>query len=258
MKQVTTFSNGVKFEATDKGFSLIAKTGEVTNFDKEGRIIKSEKVDLMEIAKNNGYFFHMGAYEREVVSNWLDSVTSDVITRREFIWNVKEAFDYISYDYNISAVEPSIVGGRLEFNEGKNVLRGITVAEWEELAKNYNPEKSSRLADIHELLLWYAYRVAIGAWDIAYVCDTKSFYEEELEMALALSQIQKTGAKIVGGFADGTDNTSKIVRWDGNSHCYLGGRYKGHGGIISPAQKAASYVDNNSRYNYASGVIVTF
>ncbi|MBP3284298.1 MAG: hypothetical protein J6M02_02230, partial [Clostridia bacterium] len=69
----------------------------------------------------------------------------------------------------------------------------------------------SDLANLYELFLWYAYRIAKGLWTLEYVCDDSSSAGNYWNSPDASHGFEVSGRRKVGGFADGVGNTYKIV-----------------------------------------------
>lgn len=137
---------------------------------------------------------------------------------------VRAALEHIDYDYRISAIEPSLDSeGKLFFNEGEKVAIGISDADWITKSKKFAPEWHSELANVYELFLWYAYRIAKGYWDLKYICDDSSSAGNYLNSPDSVHYLELSGMRKVGGFYDGTGNTYKIVngRFDYNIHRFV-------------------------------------
>lgn len=165
------------------------------------------------------YFFKMGKEAREEVGKWIKDKKGKSINQDTFLRVVKEALNSIKYDYEIATIEPSETeNGDIYYQKGTKVLKKLSCCEWDKLSKEYAPEYGSRLATLHELFLWYAYRVAKGHFSMKEVCD-----ETVYSLAYRIPTLYKSGEDVVGGFADGIGGTYKIVKESKNSFILCGG-----------------------------------
>ena len=197
------------------------------------------------------YFFKMGKGEKKEVELWISKVEPITERQEEFLNIVKEALCQIDYDYKISTIEPSLKCGRiLAFKEGEVVGKLQWLNTWDEMAKEFAPENDSRLATVAELYLWYAYRIAKRYWSLTYVCDDSSRDGNYINSPKRSDFPLKTGQMFVGGFADGSGNSYKVVRTnDLEKFALCGGSDSSRGDDYPIAD--ISYVN---RTNYFLGV----
>lgn len=219
MKNVKKLSGGYKVEVTQGGLEVTFKNGKVVTFDKEGEIIDTsfilEKPEWFE------YFFLMGKKERKTVKTWLKKQKAETFIQKNFLEYVEKALEKITYDYRIATIEPSRnYDGEIYYDEGKYVYVGLSCNEWEKKAKSFAPVYNSQLADVYELFLWYAYRIAKGYWSLSFVCDNSSYKQDGDREFLA------SGSKEFGGFSDGLGNTYKIVKHPVEKFWICGASYR--------------------------------
>lgn len=222
MQQVVELNGSGKVEFMEEGVRVIYASGEKVCFDNDGNVLPKEKV-MPEKPDWLEHFFFMGEQEREVVKLWLDSVWPNdkwlryigVKTARqaEFLQIVEEALTRIDFDYWIAAIEPTMDDSkRIIYKPGEKVANHISPRNWVKYAKEFAPEWKSYLATINQLFLWYAYRIAKGLWSLEYVCDDSSKAGNYWYSPNAAHELEVSGKRKVGGFADGVGNTRKIVR----------------------------------------------
>lgn len=176
----------------------------------ENVVKKTDSADLQ--PKWLEYFDCMGKKERAEVSNWLVTQRAAGKAQTIFLEWVKEALAFVCYDYRIANLEPSLDSdGKLYYEKGKPVCEGLSVEDWQEKAKMFSVQYKSNLANVYELLLWYAYRIAKGKWSIYYVCNDSSSRGNYKNSPGATHCLEVSGSKFVGGARDGVGNTIKIV-----------------------------------------------
>ena len=179
------------------------------------------------------FFVPITSKERKEVEKWLEEPKEETRSE-EYMKIMKEALEAVKYDYWIANIEPSVENGKIIYQEGLKVAIGIVAEEWEELCRDYNPKRGSRLANLYELFIWYALRAARGYWtyekimqdsdrlgnysgaNIRYSKKDLRRYKKGLELA---------GARECGGYKDGQGNTCKIVTHKGK-FLAVGGCYK--------------------------------
>ncbi|MBP3285267.1 MAG: hypothetical protein J6M02_07215 [Clostridia bacterium] len=201
------------------------------------------------------YFFLMGKEERELVREWLSGVFPETKREKEFLEVVEEALESVGYDYRIAVIEPSMYSGsgRIFYNAGDKVARGICCNEWKVKGKEFVPEWGSDLANLYELYLWYAYRIAKGLWTLEYICDDSSSAGNYWNSPDASQGFEVSGKRKVGGFYDGVGNTYKIVAHNaGFAAC--GGNCSNNGDNYPVADVRERYPDLTCFYG--SGVLV--
>jgi len=195
-------------------------------------ILPSTEISSNQQAFELGFFFKMGEQERFFVKQWYEQLKDCVSSHKKFLRIVEEAVAKIDYDYSISSIEPSIdKNGNLYFAPGENVVSKLTIPEWIRKAGEFAPSRKSRLASIHELYLWYAYRVAKGCWTLEYVCNNSSEGSNYVNSVTASFNCEKSAKRCVGGAFDGVGNTQKLVTHNnkfalcGGSHYTAGYNY---------------------------------
>jgi len=211
-------------------------------------------------------FFLMGENEREKVEKWIGSKKiqrelekGDTTTDQYlFLKIVEKALDRVDYDYQIPMIEPSKTeDGKIFYKKGSVVPLGLenhmSAYAWEKAAVNYyyDGKWSSGMATIYELYLWYAYRIAMKYWTIEYVCvDSRGDGNYGNDAGF-----EKSGERKVGGFADGTGNSFKLVKY-GAEIVAVGGSNFTNGAECPVARISYDVVDDEVIPAEAVGVIV--
>ena len=168
----------------------------------------------------------MGKEERDLVWRWYHwhYIPQLSENKLKFIKKVERALQVVDKDYYIATIEPSIDRrGKLYYKPGNPVALNLTLKEWKEIVEEFSISRASRIATMDEVYLWYAYRIAMKYWSLDYVCNMRLADFGEVEVA---------GKKKSGGFADGVENTTKIVSGASNKYYRLGYSVLGE---ISPA-----------------------
>jgi hypothetical protein len=210
------------------------------------------------------YFICIGKSERRLVREWYSSL-SDKLYEDDEIWELRERIDRfleivyeailkIHYDFKISTIEPSITENKqLYFAEGEPVAVGIRISDWKHLAKLYAPEYGSKIANIYELFLWYAYRIVKGYISLECVCKDSSGLGNYIDALKATGNVEVSGAREVGGFCDGIGNTFKYVTCkEGNA--LVGGMNQVRG-IDYPMSDFGYYIVDEYESNVFTGVL---
>ncbi|MBP3285266.1 MAG: hypothetical protein J6M02_07210 [Clostridia bacterium] len=254
MKNVIELINGGMVEITEEGVRVISVSGKLVCFDESGNLLSKKKVTT-EKPSWMKYFFLMGKKERELVRKWLPGVVSKTEKQADFLKVVEEALTVIDYDYRIATIEPSMdARGRLFYKNDEEVARGLTFNGWKAKGKEFAPEWGSDLANLYELFLWYAYRIAKGFWTLEYVCADSSSAGNYRNSPDASGDFEVSGKRKVGGFADGVGNTYKIVAHNaGFAAC--GGSYYNLGYRCPVADVYCRNFPDSTR-NIGSGVLV--
>lgn len=239
-----------RIEKTKSGIAVISAFGTRVEFDENYEMISKVKERMVD-----SYFFKMGEEERAAVAEWLSKTEAETENQTKFLQIIKAAKRYINYDYRISTIEPSIdEEGKLFFEKGQEIAIKNSIFEWQELGKSFAPERQSRLADMYELNLWYAYRIAKGYWTIQYVCDDSSAEGNYSNSPDATHNFELSGAREIGGFCDGTGNIRKVV----SSYCgfvICGGFFLQEGNSF-PVAKVKYHHKLNDFISRCTGVIV--
>lgn len=221
---------GVVLRTTETGFEVVSVTGEITCFDMTGRIIKASGRPHKRKKYWLEYFFPMTKSERELVRKWIQGVEANGEKQQQFLDIIVKALEKISYDYSIATIEPSKdTEGKICYQANRAVFEDYRMSPdaWMIEAIGVAHEYESQLANLYELFLWYAYRIAKGWWTLEYVCDNSSEKGNYDNTPGSRGRIEKAGVREVGGFADGVGNTQKLVIDSENKFGYLlcGGFY---------------------------------
>ena len=163
------------------------------------------------------HFFKMTFEKRKKVKRWLKNQWKELSQKtrkeKEFLKKIKEGTKYIKYEYMISTIEPTMnqKNKKIEFIKGAKVARGYTCEQWEKFAKEFMPERGSRLANLYELFIWYAWRIVKGHWSLGYVANDSSGDGNYIDSPNSSGEYETSAKRKVGGFRDGIGNTFKIV-----------------------------------------------
>ena len=168
------------------------------------------------------------------------------------------ALKFIDYNYRIANIEPSIDSNkRIFYREGEVVGQGIfSFKDWEDKATYFSPQYGSSLATVYELLLWYAYRIAMGYWSLEYICDDSSSEGNYWNSPVPVHGFEPAGIRKVGGFLDGVGNTYKIVKNPEGGFSLCGGYYINNGNEYPVAEVLSNRDVPNNGFYYGSGVLV--
>lgn len=179
------------------------------------------------------YFSAITIVERKKVQKWLrkelDSKRRKTASEREFLDVIEDALQEIDYDYWIANLEPSVSNGHIYYAKGEKVGGEITVEAWEMMAKEYAPERGSRIAKMYELYLWYALRIAEGLWTLKFVAEDSSGGGNYYTNHNYSFSRDRAGEKKCGGYYDGQGNTQKIVSLGNGEYGFVGGNWKTYG-----------------------------
>ncbi|MBP3285247.1 MAG: hypothetical protein J6M02_07110 [Clostridia bacterium] len=201
------------------------------------------------------YFELINATKRNLVADWFSKQTGKTWRQNKFLKSVKKALEKVDYDYAIPKIEASIdENGNIYYHKGHDVCRGLAPIEWEDKAKAFAPEYQSEPGTIYELYLWYAWRIAMGYWSLEYVCDDSSGDGNYDNSPDATHDIEPSGAKNVGGAADGVGNTFKAV-YDDAGYVLCGGNCH-IGGMVDPVAATNWYGASHDKNSYAAWVLV--
>ena len=216
--------------------------------------------DEKKVEMVNSYFFQIGDAEREKVAIWLNNVPSSTEKQKRFLDRVEFALTRtrVPFVFKIATLEPSLSeDGKIFYEEGQRVGRGISYAEWDKAASAFysDSEWYSALALPEEGDLFIAYRVAMGMWSFEYVCDDSSNAGNFWDSPTSSRNFELSGARIVGGFKDGTGNTLKIFK-DDSTFITVGGEYI-DSGVTHPISSIHDIAYNATAVNYRGcGVVV--
>ena len=170
------------------------------------------------------FFTKITAEDRKKLKNWLAKQKGKSDREKSFLTRVREAVKAVDYDYWIANLEPSVTDRKIYYAEGNAVGVGFSCNQWMQMAKEYAPERGSRLSNEHELYIWYALRIVNGLWTLDYVANDSSSAGNYRNAPGATHAMEKTGARKCGGFCDGQGNSYKIVTCEGG-YALVGGHY---------------------------------
>jgi len=206
----------------------------------------------------DAYFFLMGEKEKERVASWTDTVEASTERQERFVNRVKFALARVPYVFKIATLEPSLNDeGRIFYEEGKRVGRGIPYASWDAEASSFYSDKNwhSALASPEEGDLFVAYRVAMKMWSFEYVCDDSSKAGNYWDSPTSSHNFEPSGVRRVGGFCDGIGNTLRIFK-DDSTFVVGGGDYI-DSGVDNPVTGIHEIAYNAMDTNYRGcGVVV--
>lgn len=230
--------NGVKAEFLEAGVLLTFVSGDQKLFARNGDLIWEQENE----PESFKHFFSMGREERLKVSYWRNDVSAETLEEKAFLDHVEKALAVIDYDYQIATLDPCVSEeGKIYYEEGKafDTEQETNPYYWNELAKDFAPEYGSRLANLYELLLWYAYRIAEGMWTFKEVCDGRKISN-------------RSGRKKLGGFFDRVAYSVKVVKSPKGGFTTVGREYwyEEHENFLP-----ASYVIDHSAYVLSPGLV---
>lgn len=200
------------------------------------------------------YFDFIGEKEIALVKKWHEGQKAMTNEQEEFLRVVGEAIN-VCCEFLIANIEPSFgPRGKIYYREGEKVGRNISCGEWEKRAEEFAPEYQSRLANLYELFIYYAYRIARGYWTLEYVCDNSSTDGNYWMSPCSSHSIDVSGAKKVGGARDGIGNTYKIVK-NNSAFALCGGSCVNEEAVYCVSD-ACDYKIANNTCHYGTGVLV--
>lgn len=247
---------GVKISFEDDKIKIFSRDSkEISFFDTNGKLLTVQKNTFNNLIDEEKYFFKMGIAERKRVEKWCMNALAVNKAQVEFLYLVRKALANIYYDYWISTVEVSLKDGKLYFAEKNVVAEGLTINEWMKKASEFSMKKKSRLALEEELILWYAYRIAMGLWSISYVCDNSSEEGNYINTWNPSMKCELSAERRIAGFSDGIGNTKKIVIKEFGTPCLYGGSWQSRGNV-NPIASSKVITNNDMKIRFANGVIV--
>ena len=152
------------------------------------------------------YFTKISKEDRDKVKQWLKGQHFRWKKEREFLELVKQAVRKINYDYWIAVEEPTVSFEKIFYGENESAEVGRTCEEWVRMAIAYNPDRKSRLALVHELILWYALGIVNG---------TETYDDKKLAHKLVTL---KDKFILIGPVYKGCENDSCVVDVCDNVH----------------------------------------
>ena len=245
----------------DNGVNVIGTDGGVIRFDDNGRQLHESVFNKAESFME--YFDFMGHEHQRIAKGWYYATHEDEKIRRYikyhriprmFFGLLDLAVKNVNEEYYIANLEPSIdQNGRIYYKKGEAVTRGFSFNKWRQKAHEFAPECESDLATAYQLVLWYAYRIAMGYWTIEYVCYDSSSEGNYRNSPRENGKIEVSGTQKVGGACDGVGNTRKLVLYW--SHFALFGGCYGELGDERPVGSWESFVYPNNPLINSTGVV---
>ena len=221
----------------------------------EGELILRVVPNSSEMSLDKAKFFtKITVEDREKVKNWLAEQNGETDREKSFLKRVREAVKTVNYDYWIANLEPSVNNGTIYYAEERYVGVAFSGNEWIKMAKEYAPERGSRLSNLHELFIWYALRIVNGLWTLDYVANDSSSAGNYRNAPRAIHSMEKTGVRMCGGHRDGQGNSFKIVTSAGG-YVLVGGCYE-MGGDYYPVADCDYNNDPDDFPDDSSGVLV--
>jgi len=217
------------------------------------RTILKEKESKQEA---DSFFYKITFSEREMVSKWINQKVGKTEGEKRFLSMVEEALEKVNYDYEISTIEPAGSNGKIAFAINEKVAIGYNANQWMQMCKNYDPERGSRIANLYELFIWYALRIAKGYWDLEYVANNSSSEGNYRNAPKTSHCMERTGTRKCGGFKDGQGNTYKIVKYKDTYIC-VGGYYFDYGNDFPVANIRNIKRSNYIHYNGCGVLVLT-
>ncbi len=209
-----------------EGYEHIAIKGE--NGELMVRLVPKFLTSSKDKAK---YFTKITSEDRNKVKMWLAKQKGSPEWAKKFLKLVQKAVQVVKYDYWIANLEPSVRDEKIYYVEGEDVGGKYSAKDWKRMAQEYAPERGSRLAELYELILWYALRIVNGLWTLKYVAKNSSNAGNYWNAPHSVQKMEKTGARKCGGYRDGQGNSCKIVTFEeiiaivGGCYCYDGDDY---------------------------------
>ena len=194
------------------GLTITAPEGEILTICEKGH--GKAEIQRVPEKKKPDNFFKITASKREKVKDWFEKQKSETgSTEREnkFLRILSDALEVVNYDYEIATMEPTVVNGKIAYIKGKEVEVDRSFENWIKMAKEYLPERGSRLATLYELFIWYAWRIVKGYWTLHYVAEDSSSAGNYCNSPTATHKLELAGERKCGGFRDGQGNTFKLV-----------------------------------------------
>lgn len=213
-----------------------------------------ESHDTVNVTVEETFFTKISKEDRRKVKKWWRNQKATTEAGKNFLKIIKNAIREINSDYWIATIEPSIKDGKIHYIPEENVGLASSAFEWKRLAKGYNLQRCSRLGTLYELYLWYALRIVNGFWTFDEVTKDSSNVGNYCDSPNYSNCMDKSGAKIFGGYADGQGNTYKLVNDEGK-FVIVGGAYINSGKATPIAYTNKEYFPNAIRY-FSSAVVV--
>ena len=260
--EVYTTASGVKVKVEEKSLVVISSDNkEITRFDEEGKffkklLYKSEEQRASENRQRiyNNFFCKIGEKEREEIKKYLENAASFRKKEIDFLASVEYALHEIDYDFWISTIEPTIKDNKLIFARREEIAQPMSLNEWIDKVADFDSEFNSKIARSEEVMLFYAYRLARGWWNLEYICVNSSSDGNYRESRWHSGKCDLTDHQKVGGFNDGVGNTYKIVMMTDELASLYGGSWE-TSGMLKPVASCTYIMDNDVKLNYAVPIV---
>lgn len=227
----------------------------LVKLEKEGSLLIDEVPILEEQSSDRyKYFQKISTRDRLLVQAWLNKQKPNTMNEEKFLELVGRGIRNINYDYWIPTIEPTVINGKIEYVENCPVAVGFSANDWLQFGKAYAPERGSRRGTDEEVCLWYALRIVKGYWSLDYVANDSSKSGNYKDSPDASLNLEKTGARVCGGFKDGQGNTYKIVTKK-NVFATIGGFCNVKGSQRPVADFFEGFLPNY-KHDFGTGIIV--
>ena len=237
------------------------KGGQKMHQDKKIVLKVTERMNYITNQSNTGEkvdkfkcFVKITKQDRKKIKKWLKGRNGNTVREENFLKRVKQAIQKVRYNYWIASIEPSVADGKIYYSEGEDVGVGFSCNQWNLMSKIFAPERGSRQANLHELVIWYALRIVENKWTLDYVANDSSSAGNYRNAPETTRNSEKTGVRECGGYCDGQGNTYKIVTAADN-YAFVGGDYLDTGYLYPVADIISDVNPDYIRY-YSSGVVV--
>jgi len=199
----------------------------VSNAENGDLIVKSVPIMLEEGDVDKAkYFVKVSEEDRKRVAEWFGKQKEEEISRKSaFLYDVKQALEKIDYDFWIACLEPSVKDGKIYYKEGEEVGVGFDCEQWKKMAEEYYRERGSRMGQKIESAMWYALRIVNKSWTLQYVGEDSSGAGNYHNNPDSSGTMEKTGARVCGGYKDGQGNSYRIVTINDYAYALLGGDF---------------------------------
>lgn len=202
------------------------------------------------------YFKTISNVEKEQICSWCKVQEAQTDNQKFYINILERAIKCGVADYCIATLEPSVENDMIYYQEGERVASGFTLEEWAKMAKEFCPERNSRLATLEELFFFYAYRNTQNLWSITDICDSSTEIGNYWDAPKAKNGFEVAGKRKTAGYFDGIGNTSKICCYDDLVFSIIGGHFDKSGADYP----VAGYIKFCNRvkkvYRFSVGVVV--
>ncbi|MBQ7669012.1 MAG: hypothetical protein IJS47_06770 [Clostridia bacterium] len=201
------------------------------------------------------HFKEMGEEEKELAKNWSKRQEPKSSNQSFFMSVLADADDSFIKPYKIQTMESTLLRDGLAFVKNKKVAIGYSIAEFENWAEKFYPDKNSRLATLGELYIFYAYRGALNFWTLDDLCDYSSAFGNYNDAPHSVYGFELAGRRNVAGYCDGIGNTTKLCKFGNYIYAICGG-YSIKSGADWPIAGHVDFThDYTKTYNYANPVI---